>query len=55
MAPVLAEEVHLRPAHNWLFEFGDAGDGTSCEKEFQLPPKKWVVYKVCASPTAIVH
>ena len=29
------EEQHVRPGHSWLFEFGDdAGNGTSCEKEF---------------------
>ena len=22
----------MRPAYHWPFEFGDAGDGTSCEK-----------------------
>ena len=30
------EEVHMRPGHHWLCEFGDAGDGTSCKKEFNL-------------------
>ena len=25
------EEIHLRPGHHWLCEFGDAGDGTSVE------------------------
>ena len=40
------EEVHLRPGHHWLFEFGDAGDGTSCERAFsQLDRRKWEVYK----------
>ncbi len=29
-------EVHMRPGHHWLCEFGDAGNGTSCEKEFNL-------------------
>ena len=45
------EIVHLRPGHHWLFEFGDAGDGTcfatlpNGKKEFTLPARKWVVYK----------
>ena len=45
------EEVHLRPGHHWLFEFGDAGDGTCFEtlengkKEFTLAPRKWVDHK----------
>jgi hypothetical protein len=26
------EDTHVRPVHNWLCEFGDAGNGTSCEK-----------------------
>ena len=45
------EEVHLRPGHHWLFEFGDAGDGTcfatleNGKKEFTLAARKWVDYK----------
>ena len=44
------EEIHLRPGHHWLFEFGDAGDGTCVEtvngqKTFSLPPRKWVEHK----------
>ena len=30
------EEVHMRPGHHWMREFGDAGNDTSCEKEFNL-------------------
>jgi len=26
----------MSPGHHWLFKFGDAGDGTSCEKNFNL-------------------
>ena len=26
--------------HHWFCEFGDAGDGTGCEKEFNLPHLK---------------
>ena len=26
----------MRPGHHWLCEFGDAGNDTSCEKEFNL-------------------
>ena len=39
------EEIHLRPGHHWLCEFGDAGDGTSVEKTFTLPRGKFEVYK----------
>ena len=39
------EEVHFRPGHHWLCELGDAGDGTSCEKKFELGPRKWEDYK----------
>jgi len=40
------EKVHLRPGHHWLFEFGDGGRGSSCEKLFSLPPlRSGVVYK----------
>jgi hypothetical protein len=40
------EERHYRPGHFWLFEFGDAGDGTSVEKEFSgMPNRSWQVYK----------
>jgi hypothetical protein len=26
--------AHMRPDHHWLCEFGDAGNGTSCERQF---------------------
>jgi len=40
------EQVHLRPGHHWLFEFGDGGKGSSCEKLFSLPQlRSGVVYK----------
>ena len=39
------EEVHFRPGDHWLCELGDAGDGTSCEKKFELGPRKWEDYK----------
>ena len=35
----------MRPGHHWFCQFGDAGDGTSCEKEFKLQPRKWQDYK----------
>jgi hypothetical protein len=38
-------EVHMRPGHHWLCEFGDAGDGTSCEKEFKLANRRSEDYK----------
>jgi len=40
------EQVRLRPGHHWLFEFGDGGEGSSCEKLFSLPQRRTgVVYK----------
>ena len=30
------EDAHMRPGHHWLCEFGDAGNGTSCERQFNL-------------------
>jgi hypothetical protein len=26
----------MRPGHHWICEFGDEGNGTSCEKVFNL-------------------
>ena len=40
-----SEEVHLRPGHHWVFEFGDAGDGTSVEKTFNLDARRHEIYK----------
>jgi hypothetical protein len=39
------EEQHVRPGHHWLFEFGDAGNGTSCEKDFTRLGRQGEVYK----------
>ncbi len=30
------EDVHRRPGHHWLCEFGDTGNDTSCVKQFNL-------------------
>jgi len=35
----------MRPGHHWFFKFGDAGDGTRCEKEFNLTRRTWEDYK----------
>jgi hypothetical protein len=35
----------LRPGHHWIFEFGKAQDGSSCEKFFSLQRGKKVEYK----------
>ena len=35
----------MRPGHHWLFKFGDAGDGTSCEKKFNLTCRSVEDYK----------
>ena len=40
------EERHYRPGHHWVFEWGDAGDGTSVEKEFSgMAHRSFQVYK----------
>jgi len=35
----------MRPGHHWFFKFGDAGDGTRYEKEFNLIRRTWEDYK----------
>jgi len=35
------EEKFMRPGHHWLFKFGEVGDGTSCEKKFNLTCRSW--------------
>jgi hypothetical protein len=30
------EDAHMRPGHHWLCEFGDVGNVTSCERQFNL-------------------
>jgi hypothetical protein len=37
--------AHIRPGHHWLCEFGDAGNGTSCEKHFNLDHRKCEDYR----------
>jgi hypothetical protein len=41
------EDVHMRPSHDdhWLCEFGDAGNDTSCERQFNLNPRKCEDYR----------
>ncbi len=39
------EDAHIRPGHHWLCEFGDAGNGTSCEKQFNLDHRKCEDYR----------
>jgi hypothetical protein len=39
------EDAHMRPGHHWLCEFGDAGNGTSCERQFNLDHRKCEEYR----------
>ncbi len=39
------EDTHMRPGHHWLCEFGDAGNGTSCERQFNLDHRRSLVIK----------
>jgi hypothetical protein len=39
------EDVHIRPGHQWMCEFGDADNDTSCEKEFNLSHRTWEDYR----------
>jgi hypothetical protein len=39
------EDAHMRPGHHWLCEFGDAGNGTSCERQFNLGHRKCEDYR----------
>ncbi len=34
------EDAHMRPGHHWLCDFGDAGNDTSCENQFNLDHRK---------------
>jgi hypothetical protein len=38
------EDAHRRPGHHWLCEFGDAGNVTSCAKQFNLSHHTWEDY-----------
>ena len=40
------EDAFMRPGHHWLCEFGDAGNDTSCVKQFNLEHHKWEDYRV---------
>ena len=40
-----AEEIHLRNGHHWVFEFGEADEGSSVEKTFTLARRKHEMYK----------
>jgi hypothetical protein len=35
----------MRPGHHWMCEFGDAGNDTSFEKEFNLSHHTWEDYQ----------
>ena len=39
------EKKFMRPGHHWVFKFGDAEDGTNCEKIFNLARHSWEDYK----------
>ena len=39
------ELPHYRPGHFWIFEFGEASQGSSVEKEFHLQARRSEVYK----------
>jgi hypothetical protein len=39
------EDAHMRPGHHWLCEFGDAGNGTSCERQFNLGHRQCEDYR----------
>jgi len=40
------EKKCMRSGHHWLFKFGYVGNGTSCEKKFNLVHRSWEDYKV---------
>ena len=40
-----SERIHLRPGHHWVFEFGDAGDGSCVKRRFELAPRSWTEYE----------
>jgi hypothetical protein len=40
-----SERRHLRSGHHWVFQFGDAGDGSCVKKRFELAPRSWTEYE----------
>jgi len=39
------EDTHMRPGYHRLCEFGDAGNDTSCVKQFNLSNHTWEDYR----------
>jgi hypothetical protein len=39
------EDTHMRRDHHWIYEFGDAGNVTSCERQFNLDHRKYEDYR----------
>jgi hypothetical protein len=39
------EDTHMRPGHHWFCEFGDAGNGKSCERHFNHDHRKCEDYR----------
>jgi hypothetical protein len=35
----------MRPDHHWIYEFGDAGNGTSCDRQFNLDRRQCEHYR----------
>ena len=53
------EAIHLRPGHQWLFEFGDAGSDSSCKVTFSFyndghPPRSRGDPQMTFDPSPIV-
>ena len=46
------EKKCMRPGHNWLSKFADAGDEISCKKQFNLTRAVWRNSRGPGSPTA---
>ncbi len=39
------EDAHMRPGHHRVCEFGDTGNGTSCERQFNLGHRQYEDYR----------
>ncbi len=39
------EDAHMRPGHHWFCEFGGAGNGTSCSRQFNLDHRECEDYR----------
>jgi hypothetical protein len=44
----------MRPGHHWLCELGDVGNGTSCEKQFNLDHRKCLSARIIGAHASTI-